>query len=230
MGRLARTTSKETPVNLKRRELLSLALGAGALPAAARLARAQTLAPRPVPEGRGRPLAERLAAYADRLRYEDLDAATVERAKSLVIDTLGCGIAAFDEAPVRICRNAALASGGGAASIIGTGSGRATPDLASFANGAAFRYYDLNDVYVGRFAIHPSDNIAPCLAVAEAERASATDLITAIVLAYEVNCRLVDALDIGARGWDPPVLSLPAVALAAGKLMKLSPGQLVEAV
>jgi 2-methylcitrate dehydratase PrpD len=36
-------------------------------------------------------LAEKLAAYADRLRYEDLDAATIERVKSHVIDTLGCG-------------------------------------------------------------------------------------------------------------------------------------------
>ena len=48
-----------------------------------------------------RPLAERLATYADRLRYDDLDAATIERVKSHVIDALGCGIAAFDENPVR---------------------------------------------------------------------------------------------------------------------------------
>ena len=60
-------------------------------------------------EQAARPLAERLAAYADRLRYDDLDAATIERVKSHVIDTLGCGIAAFDEKPVRICRDVALA-------------------------------------------------------------------------------------------------------------------------
>jgi 2-methylcitrate dehydratase len=46
-----------------------------------------------------------------------------------------------------------------------------------------------DDVYTGRTAGHPSDNIAACLAVAEAERASAAELITAIVLAYEINCR-----------------------------------------
>jgi 2-methylcitrate dehydratase len=176
-----------------------------------------------------RPLADRLAAYADSLRYDDLDGATVERVKSHVIDTLGCGIAAFDERPVRVCREVALAHAGGVARVIGT-KRRATPELAAFANGAAFRYYDLNDVYVGRFAGHPSDHIAACLAVAEAERASAAELITAIVLAYEINCRLIDALDIGSRGWDPPVLSLPAVALAAGKLMKLSPNRLIQAV
>ncbi len=40
----------------------------------------------------------------------------------------------------------------------------------------------------------------------------------------------MDVLDTAARNWDPPVLSLPAVALAAGKLMKLPQAQLVEAI
>jgi 2-methylcitrate dehydratase len=113
--------------------------------------------------------------------------------------------------------------------VIGT-KARTSPDLASFANGAAFRYYDLNDVYVGRLAGHPSDHIAACLAVAEAERSSAAELVTAIVLAYEITCRLIDTFDVGARGWDAPVFSLPAVALAAGKLMKLPPDRLAQAV
>jgi 2-methylcitrate dehydratase PrpD len=50
------------------------------------------------------------------------------------------------------------------------------------------------------------------------------------VLAYEINCRLIDAFDISTRGWDPPVFSPPAVALAAGKLMKLGPEKLTQAV
>jgi 2-methylcitrate dehydratase len=214
-------------MTLLRRQFLHLAAGAVALPAVSRIAMAQTHSTGPKLEQP--PLANRLAAYADRLRYEDLDAATIERVKSHVIDTIGCGIAAFDERPVRICRDVALAAGGGAATVIGTNR-RAAADLAAFANGAAFRYYDLNDVYTGRFSGHPSDNIAPCLAVAEAERASAAELITAIVLVYEVNCRLIDAFDLTSRGWDPPIFSLPAVALAAGKLMKLSPDRLAHAV
>ena len=188
-----------------------------------------TLAPRAVAREPASPLAERLAAYAHGLRYDDLDADTIERVKAHVIDTIGCAIAAFDERPVRICREVALAPGSGLSTIIGTNR-RTTPDLASFANGAALRYYDLNDVYVGRFSGHPSDHIAAALAVAEAERASAAELITAIVLAYEINCRLIDAFDITSRGWDVPVFSLPAVALAAGRLMKLAPDALTHAV
>jgi 2-methylcitrate dehydratase len=176
-----------------------------------------------------RPLADRLAAYAYELRYSDIDADTLEAVKSHLIDTLGCAIAAFDENPVRICRELAVAGARGGATIIGTHA-RASPDLAAFANGGAARYYDLNDIYVNRLTIHPSDTISACLAIAETERASGQELITAIVLAYEINCRLLDAFDITTRGWDPPVFGLPAVALAAGKLMKLSPERLTQAV
>jgi 2-methylcitrate dehydratase len=175
-----------------------------------------------------RPLAERLAAYTHTLRYEDLDEATIERVKTHLIDTIGCGVGALDEKTVRICREIALAVAG-PATIIGSNR-RTTPELAAFANGAAFRYLDFNDTYVGCFAVHPSDTLAACLAVAEAERASARELITAIAIAYEVNCRLVDAFDISGRGWDPPVFGLPAVALAAGSLMKLDGEQLTQAV
>ena len=173
-------------------------------------------------------LAERLAAYAHGLRFEDLDASTVERVKTHMVDTIGCGIGAFNERPVRICREVALAVGGNA-TVIGANK-RTTTELATFANCAAFRYLDFNDTYIGRFSVHPSDHIAACLAVAEAEGASTQELITAIVIAYEVNCRLVDACDISMRGWDPTAMSPPAVALAAGKLMKLAPERLTHAV
>jgi 2-methylcitrate dehydratase len=207
-------------MTLPRRKFLYLA-GAALLAAPGRRASAEA----------ARPLADRLADYADRIGFSDLDAASVERVKSHLIDTLGCGIAALDEPPVRICRDVALASAGGASTVIGAGK-RSTPDLASFANGAAFRYYDLNDSYTSPTAgaVHPSDHFAPCLAVAEAERANGQQFMTAIVLAYEINCRLIDALDAATRGWDAPVYSLPAVALAAGKLMKLPPARLAHAV
>jgi 2-methylcitrate dehydratase len=211
-------------MNIPRRRFLHLGGGAAAFPIVGRAAAAEK-----TPQlATGQSLAERLAAYASALRYEDLNAATRERVKSLVIDTIGCGMGAWDEGPVRACREIAL-SVGGPATILGTAR-RTTIDLAAFANGAAIRYLDFNDTYVGRFAAHPSDNIPACLAVAEAERASVQELIVAIVIAYEVNCRLVDAFDISARGWDPPVFGLPAVALAAGRLMKLGPEQMTQAV
>ena len=215
-------------MKLTRRAVLRLGAGASVLPLMANPLGSQSATAGDVSAASATPLARRLADYALGLRYEDLDSATIERVKIHLIDSLGCGVGALNEPAVRICREIALPVGG-TSTIIGTNR-RTTPDLAAFANGAAIRYLDFNDTYVGKFAIHPSDNIAPCLAVAEAERASAQELITAIVIAYEVNCRLTDALDISARGWDPPVLGLPAVALAAGRLMKLTQEQLTHAV
>src|SRR6516164_7619384 len=84
----------------------------------------------PLVEKAERPLAERLAAYAHALRFEDLDAATVERIKIHVIDTIGCAIGALNEKPVRICRDVAL-SADGPATVIGA-TRRTTPDLATF--------------------------------------------------------------------------------------------------
>jgi 2-methylcitrate dehydratase len=217
-------------MKLVRRAVLRLGAGAAALPLLTRILGSQSVKAANVSTADALPLARRLAGYALGLRYEDIDAATIERIKIHLIDSLGCGIGALSEPVVKICREIALPVGG-MSTIIGTNH-RTTPDLAAFANGAAIRYLDFNDTYNPNpnSGIHPSDNIAPCLAVAEAERASTQELITAIAIAYEVNCRLTDALDIMARGWDPPVLGLPAVALAAGRLMKLTQEQLMHAV
>ena len=94
-------------MNLVRRKFLRLATGGALLAALGRRAQAQA----------ARPLADRLADYADRVSFSDLDAVTIERVKSHLIDTLGCGIGALDEPPVRICRDVASAWAGGASTL-----------------------------------------------------------------------------------------------------------------
>ena len=106
-------------MKLPRRRFLYLGAGAAAVPIASQIARAEDRPTQPRSEPREQLLAERLAAYAHALRYDDLDAATIERVKTLVIDTIGCGVGAWDERPVRICREVAL-SVAGPATIIGT--------------------------------------------------------------------------------------------------------------
>src|SRR4029077_15354657 len=55
-------------------------------------------------------------------------------------------------------------------------------------------------------------------------------LITAIALAYEVQCRLCDAASIRARGWDHPTYGAFSTALASAKLMKLDPEKMRPAI
>ena len=211
-------------MNLDRRVLIGALAGVAAAPA---LAQAASVADKP--KATEPPLARRLAGYAGSLRTADLDSATVERAKVHLLDSLGCGLAAFKEGPVSTVRELALAGGGNAATIIGTAR-RATLEWAAFANGAAIRADDINDVYVGRGTGHPSDNIAACLAAAEGAGASGAELLLAIVLAYEIEARFLDAAYPDNRGWDHPTYALVSGALAAGKLLKLPPEKLAEAI
>ncbi|PYL51717.1 MAG: MmgE/PrpD family protein, partial [Verrucomicrobia bacterium] len=168
-------------------------------------------------------LAHRLAEYACALRFEDLSKDVVHEVKRRVIDSLGCALGAWNEEPCVIARKVASDfSARQGSTIIGTNH-KAPPDWAAFANGCCIRYFDYNDTYLSKEPAHPSDNISAALAVAESVAATGRELITAIALAYEVQCRFCDAASIRARGWDHVTYGTFSTALASAKLMKLDP-------
>jgi 2-methylcitrate dehydratase len=168
-------------------------------------------------------LAHQLADYACALRFEDLSPAVVHEVKRRVIDSFGCALGAWDEEPCVIARKVASEfSAKNGSTIIGTDH-KAPPDWTAFANGCCIRYFDYNDTYLSKEPAHPSDNISAALAVAESVDATGSELITAIALAYEVQCRFCDAASIRARGWDHVTYGTFSTALACARLMKLSP-------
>jgi len=142
-----------------------------------------------------------IAEFSTRLGYADLPADVVHDCKRRIIDTVGAGIAAFDEEPSRIARAVAMRTEvAGGATLIGT-SHRTLPELAAFANSVASRYLEGNDTYPGGGG-HPNDNLLPVLAIAEANRASAQTATTAIVLAYEVHRYLFRAFPMRKHALD----------------------------
>ncbi|MBI3878085.1 MAG: MmgE/PrpD family protein, partial [Verrucomicrobia bacterium] len=166
-------------------------------------------------------LAERIADYAVGLKFEHLPADVVHEVKRRVVDSLGCALGAWEAEPCIIVRRIASSfSAMRGATLFGTRH-KAPPDWAAFANGCLVRNLDYNDTYLSKEPAHPSDNIPPALAVAEAEGASGRELITAIALAYEVQCRLCDAASLRSRGWDHVTYGAFSSALAAAKLMRL---------
>jgi 2-methylcitrate dehydratase len=166
-------------------------------------------------------LAERLAEYATKTKYQSIDAVTLREIKARAIDALGCAIGASDEDPVGLARRSAKSiRDGGPSTILGTAS-TTSPDLATFVNGLMIRYFDFNDTYLSKEPAHPSDNLAPCFAVGQAEDSNGRELIAAAVLAYEIQCRLCDAADIRHRGWDHVNYGLVSSSLAAARLMGL---------
>src|SRR6184192_4792878 len=175
-------------------------------------------------------LAHRLADYACALEFAELSPEVVHEVKRRVIDSLGCALGAWEEEPCRIAREVASEFSAKRGSTIFGTSHKAPPDWAAFANGCCIRYFDYNDTYLSKEPAHPSDNISAALAVAESFGATGPELITAIALAYEVQCRLCDAASIRARGWDHVTYGSFSTALASGHLMKLDPEKTRQAV
>ena len=175
-------------------------------------------------------LAHQLAHYACSLRFEDLSKEVVREVKRRVIDSIGCALGAWNEEPCVIARNVASEfSAKNGATIIGTNH-KAPPDWAAFATGCCIRYFDYNDTYLSKEPAHPSDNFSAALAMAESLGSNGRELITAIALAYEVQCRLCDAASIRARGWDHVTYGAFSTALASARLMKLDPEKTRHAV
>jgi 2-methylcitrate dehydratase len=174
-------------------------------------------------------LADRLARYCADFSYDKLPAQTIHEAKRRLIDSVGCALGAFTMDPPKIAREIARSAKSDlGATVIGTAH-QSTPELAAFANGTMFRYFDFNDTYLSKEPAHPSDNIAALLAIAEAFESEGDELIAAIVLAYEIQCRLCDAYSIRSRGWDHVTYGSFSTTAGCGHLMGFSPEQFTHA-
>jgi 2-methylcitrate dehydratase len=172
-------------------------------------------------------LAERLSTYAGSLNYQDLPAEVSHKAKSQIIDTLGCALGGYSSEPSRIARDlAATVTSSRPATIIGSCQ-TTSPDLATFVNGIMMRYLDFNDGYTSKTSGHPSDSIAAVLSSAEAAHAGGQRAIAATVLAYETFCRFGDAVDV--IPFDHATVGCIASVMGAAYCFGLSPAQTVEA-
>jgi len=166
-------------------------------------------------------VAQRLAAFAVRASYDDLTPTARTQLKMRVLDSLGCAIGAIGAGPPhRVRAVVEELDEAGRCSLIG--GGRASPDRATFYNGTLIRYLDYNDSYLAPGeSCHPSDNLSAVLAAAEYAGAGGRDLIAALAVAYQVQCRLSDEAPVRARGFDHTTQGAYAVAAGASRALHL---------
>ena len=172
-----------------------------------------------------------LCDYALKLSYRDLPQDVIRRTKHIVTDTLGCALGGAASPPAKIARAAASEITSALPSTVLVSGQRTSPDLAAFANGVMIRYLDFNDTYAGSPTCHPSDLLAPVLAVVDARNGNGKDAILGMVLGYEIFCGLIDA---GAkepgRVWDQSTYGVIAAALVAAKLFGHTREQMANAI
>ncbi len=176
-------------------------------------------------------IARRIAEWVYSLSIKDIPDSVVEEVKKRIIDSFGVAIGAYREKPVSIARSIARGTGGSriVATLWGTRS-LATADHADFANGCAVRYFDFNDTYLSKEALHPSDSIPAIIAAAEIAEAPASKVIEGIVAAYEVIGALADAYSVRSRGYDHTVYINIGSAAGVGKVLGLDPDKLEHAI
>ena len=167
-----------------------------------------------------------IARFAATVDARALRPEVVAAITSRIVDTVGCISGACNAEAVESARRMAFrytgspARGVPAASVIGAASPLPV-EAATFVNGIAARYLDFNDIYLSKEAIHPSDNLAVALALAEALGSDGRALVLAAVRGYEVHCRLADTLSTRKGGWDNVILGALAASVMAGSLLGL---------
>ena len=179
-----------------------------------------------------RPLSSELAAWASRVRFEDLPADIVEATKLRVMDVIGLSLAGAETEFGRSTRGAALAlSPPGPCRVLGTGD-RVGVTTAAFANGAFSQALEFDDTHNESIVHMSSPSVAAALAMAEIGPVSGRDLITAIALGNEISCRVgsVASGQFHKRGFHPTGLFATfGCAYLAAKLLGLEAERMAQA-
>lgn len=166
-------------------------------------------------------MVQRLAGFVTSADYASPSGAAREALKIRVLDSLGCAIGALGSGVLIAVRDEVEEMGGKPLCTL-IGGGRTSPDRAALFNGAAVRYLDFNDSYLALGeTCHPSDNLAPVLAAAEFAAADGKTLLTALAVAYQVQCRLSDVAPVRARGFDHVTQGAYAAAAGAARALGL---------
>jgi len=173
---------------------------------------------------------ERMAEFVERVRFEALGPHTCQQLKMSILDSLGCAIGALASEPTRMIRAYIDEFGNhGHCTLIGGGVGDI--DRAALYNSALIRYLDFNDSYLAKGeTCHPSDNLGAILAAGEWAESTGRDLMTALAIAYQIQCRLSELAPVRARGFDHTVQGEYAVTAGISKVLGLSSVQTANAI
>jgi 2-methylcitrate dehydratase len=172
----------------------------------------------------------RLAQFVAERSWDDLSAQARDQLKIRILDSLGCALGALGAPPVEAIR-AQIDDFGGRPHCTLIGAGASAPDRAALYNGALVRYLDFNDSYFAPGeTCHPSDNLAPVLAAAEYAGASGRELLVALAVSYQVQCRLSDEAPVRAKGFDHTTQGAYAASAGVAKVLGLGADETANAV
>src|SRR5688572_16423902 len=173
-----------------------------------------------------------LSHFIHSLRLEDLPSNAIDRARTAIIDCVGCMLAGAVTEPARIMSEWIAEEGGAQrATAIGLGF-RTSGSLAALVNGTTGHALDYDDVSPPMIG-HPSVPLVPALlAAAEIRNASGAEIVSAYVIGLDVEARLGRLMNPEhyAYGWHATsTFGVLAAAAGAGRLLGLDEAKLRNA-
>lgn len=171
-----------------------------------------------------------LATFVKNASFNDLSDEAKKQLKIRLLDSLGTAIGAIEGPPVKSIREMIEDFGGSEMSSL-IGGGKTTPDRAALYNSGLVRYLDFNDSYLAKGeTCHPSDNIGSILAAGETTHLSGKDFLTALGVAYQIQCRLSDEAPVRDKGFDHTTQGSYAVAAGVSKALGLNEEKTANAI
>jgi 2-methylcitrate dehydratase PrpD len=162
---------------------------------------------------------DHIVSYVCRTSFDDLPQNVVLRAKEVLVDSLSVIAAGAQEDVVKALKERIVdPKARQVASLIGLGM-RTEPSKAALINGTAGTFLELDEGnQFGRG--HPGIHVIPAaLAIAEDGRLSGRDLVTALVLGYEIGTRIGIACKIRMSMHPHGTWGTVGAAVAVAKLM-----------
>lgn len=175
-------------------------------------------------------LSRKLAQYITNVTYESLPDEVVAFTKLCILDYFGSAIAGVDKPPIQKIDQMVKELGGKEQATLMTG-GKSSVVHAALVNGASSHMVELDDIHKSSI-IHAATVVIPAaLAVTEWKELTGKDLITSIVVGYEVCYRIGEAVSPSHYYYwhNTATCGTFGAAVAASKLLKLSEEQIIYA-
>lgn len=174
---------------------------------------------------------QKLAKFVESRSFDDLSKEAIKELKIRLLDSLACAIGALEGEPVKMIKNQIDEFGGNPLTTLIGQEHKTAPDRAAFYNSALVRYLDYNDSYLAKKeTCHPSDNIGSVLAASEYADKDGKAFLTALAVAYQVQCRLSDEAPVRDKGFDHTVQGAYGAASGAAYALGLSKEQIANAI
>lgn len=173
-----------------------------------------------------------LADFVGNTKFHKVSPEAIHAAKRFLLDSLACIAGGWNEPSAKIARAVSEDIGGAKDAHVLLTRMKTSVLNATLANGIALRALDLIDMYHSLDHAHPCEmTIPPALAVGQKMHSSGKDVLTAIVLGYEICMKFAEITGNTRKGWaGTATLGQFATPLVAGYLLRLNKSQLAEAV